>query len=451
MALGRVTAVAAPETRYARSGDVNIAFNVFGSGPFDLVYVPGWVSNIEMMWENPRFATSLERLAAFARVIAFDKRGTGLSDRVTGYPTLEQRMDDVRAVMDAAGTERAALFGHSEGAGMCILFAGTYPDRTRALVTYGGFAKRMRTDDYPWAPTLEARIAAAEQLERGGWAIGPDDLSFLSPSLAGDAQMARWLTSYFRQSASPGAAAQLLRMNTYVDLRAVLPTIRVPTLVLQALDDRDVDARDGRYLAQHIPGAKYVELPSGDHMWWVSHQDEIIGEIQEFLTGARPVVEVDRFLTTALFTDIVGSTAKAAELGDLRWRELVERHHAVVRDELKRHRGVEQDTAGDGFYATFDGPARAVRCALAVRDRIRELGIEIRAGAHTGECEQIAGKVGGLATIIGARIGGLAGPGEVLASSTVRDLTAGSGLRFDDRGAHQLKGVPGEWRVFAAS
>ena len=443
--------MAAPETRYARSGDVNIAFNVFGSGPFDLVYVPGWVSNIEMMWQNPRFATSLERLAAFARVISFDKRGTGLSDRVTGYPTLEQRMDDVRAVMDAVGTERAALFGHSEGAGMCILFAGTYPDRTRALVTYGGFAKRMRTDDYPWAPTLEARIAAAEQLERGGWAIGPDDLSFYAPSLAGDAQMARWLASYFRQSASPGAAAQMLRMNTYVDLRAVLPTIGVPTLILQAIDDRDVDVRDGRYLAEHILGAKYVELPSGDHMWWVSHQDEIIGEIQEFLTGARPVAEVDRFLTTALFTDIVGSTAKAANLGDLRWRELIERHHAVVRDELKRHRGVEQDTAGDGFYATFDGPARAVRCALAVRDRVRELGIEIRAGAHTGECEQIAGKVGGLATIIGARIGGLAEPGEVLASSTVRDLTAGSGLRFDDRGEHQLKGVPGEWRLFAAS
>ena len=263
--------------------------------------------------------------------------------------------------------------------------------------------------------------------------------------------MARWFASYFRQSASPGAAAQMLRMNTYVDLRAVLPTIRVPTLVLQALDDRDVDVRDGRYLAEHIPGAKYVELPSGDHMWWVSHQDEIIGEIQEFLTGARPVAEVDRFLATSLFTDIVGSTVKAAELGDHRWRELVERHHSVVRDELKRHRGIEQDTAGDGFYATFDGPARAVRCALAVRDRVRDLGIEIRAGAHTGECEQIAGKVGGIATIIGARIRELAGPGEVLASATVRDLTAGSGLRFDDRGMHQLKGVPGEWKVFAAS
>jgi pimeloyl-ACP methyl ester carboxylesterase/class 3 adenylate cyclase len=449
MRLGRVAAVAAPETRYARSGDVNIAFNVFGSGPFDLVYVPGWVSNIELMWENPRVAMSLERLASFARVISFDKRGTGLSDRVTGYPTLEQRMDDVRAVMDAAGCERAALFGHSEGGSMCILFAATYPERTRALVTYGAFAKRMRTDDYPWAPTLEARMAEAERLETDGWAV--IDFAFYAPSLAGDAQAARLFAAYLRHSASPGAAAQMLRMNTLVDVRAVLPTIRVPTLVLHAVGDRDVDVRDARYLADHIAGAKYVELPSGDHSWWVSHQEEIIGEIQEFLTGARPAVDNERFLATSLFTDIVGSTERAAEIGDRSWRELIERHHAVVREEIARHRGVEQDTAGDGFYATFDGPARAVRCALAVRDRVRELGIQIRAGAHTGECEQIAGKVGGLATIIGARIGGLAGPGEVLASSTVRDLTAGSGLRFDDRGVHQLKGVPGEWRLFAAS
>jgi pimeloyl-ACP methyl ester carboxylesterase/class 3 adenylate cyclase len=449
MALGRVTAVAAPETRYARSGDVSIAFHVFGSGPFDLVYVPGWVSNIELMWDNPRVASSLERLGAFARVITFDKRGTGLSDRVAAYPTLEQRMDDVRAVMDAAGCERAALFGHSEGGSMCILFAATYPDRTRALITYGAFAKRMRTDDYPWAPTLESRIAEAERLETDGWKV--IDFAFYAPSLAGDAQAARLFAAYLRQSASPGAAAQLLRMNTLVDVRAVLPTIRVPTLVLHAVGDRDVDVHDARYLADHIAGAKYVELPSGDHSWYVSHQEEIIGEIQVFLTGTRPAVDSDRFLATSLFTDIVGSTARAAEIGDRSWRELVERHHAVVRDELARHRGVEQDTAGDGFYATFDGPARAVRCALAVRDRVRDLGMEIRAGAHTGECEQIAGKVGGIATVIGARIRELAQPGEVLVSATVRDLTAGSGLRFDDRGAHQLKGVPGEWRVFAAS
>ena len=441
-----------PETRYARSGDVSIAYHVFGSGPFDLVYVPGWISNIELMWENRRFASSLERLGSFARVIAFDKRGTGLSDRVGGYPTIELRMDDVRAVMDAAGCERAALFGHSEGAGMCIVFAATYPDRTRALITYGGFAKRLRSEDYPWAPSLEGRMADADRIEREGWGEGTTaQMDYYAPSIAGDPEMARWFSSYRRQSASPGAAAQMLRMNTYVDVRAVLPSIRVPTLILQAVGDRDVDVRDGRYLAAQIPGAKYVELPSGDHMWWVSHQDEILGEVQEFLTGTRPSVDADRFLATALFTDIVDGTSKAAELGDRRWRDMIERHHALVREELARHRGVEQDTAGDGFYATFDGPARAVRCALAVRDRVRDLGIEIRAGAHTGECQHIAGKVGGIATIIGARIRELAVPGEVLASATVRDLTAGSGLHFEGRGTHQLKGVPGEWSVFAAS
>ena len=269
-----------PETRYARSGDVSIAFHVFGSGPFDLVFVPGWVSNIELMWDNPRFSSSLERLGAFARVITFDKRGTGLSDRVAAYPTLEQRMDDVRAVMDAVGCERAALFGHSEGGSMCILFAATYPERTRALVTYGAFAKRMRTDDYPWAPTLESRMAEAERLENDGWAV--IDFAFYAPSLAGDAQAARLFAAYLRQSASPGAAAQMLRMNTLVDVRAVLPTIRVPTLVLHAVGDRDVDVRDARYLADHITGAKYVELPSGDHAWWVSHQEEIVGEIQGY-------------------------------------------------------------------------------------------------------------------------------------------------------------------------
>ena len=442
----------APETRYAHSGGINIAYQVFGRGPLDLVYVPGWISNVEMNWENPRMAASLERLGSFARVVIFDKRGTGLSDRVSGYPTIEQRMDDVRAVMDAAGVERAALFGHSEGAGMCIVFAATYPERTRALITYGGFAKRLRSSDYPWAPETEARMSYADRLEREGWSIWTDeDLSYYAPSLAGDRETARWFEASIRRSASPAAAAQLLRMNTYVDVRAVLSQVPVPTLVIQALDDRDVDVRDGRYLAERIPNAKYVELPSGDHMWWVSHQDEIIGEVQEFLTGARTSVESDRFLATALFTDIVSGTTKAAEIGDQRWRDLIERHHALVRKELARHRGVEQDTAGDGFYATFDGPGRAVRCALAVRDSLRALDVEIRAGAHAGECERIAGKVGGIATIIGARIRELASPGEVLVSATVRDLTVGSELRFEDRGTHRLKGVPGEWRVFAAS
>ena len=443
----------APETRYAHSGGVNIAYQVFGQGAFDLVYVPGFISNIEMMWENPRIVRIFERLGSFARVITFDKRGTGLSDRVSGYPTIEQRMDDVRAVMDAAGCESAALFGASEGAGMCIVFAATYPERTRALVTYGGFAKRMRSSDYPWAPTLESRMAAADKIEREGWndTMSDEELALLAPSLKEDPELLRWFTTNRRRSASPGGAAQVLRMNTLIDVRAVLPSIRVPTLVLQAMGDRDVDVRDGRYLADHIPNAKYVELPSGDHLWWVSHHDEIVGEVQEFLTGTRPSVDADRFLATALFTDIVGGTARAAHVGDRAWRDIIERHHAVVREELVRHRGVEQDTAGDGFYATFDGPARAVRCALAVRERLRSIGLEIRAGAHTGECQRVAGKVGGIATIIGARIREIAAPGEVLASATVRDLTAGSGLRFDDRGMHQLKGIPGEWHVFAAS
>lgn len=382
-----------PVTRYTRSGDVSIAYHLFGDGPFDLVNVPGWVSNIEMMWDNPRMASSLERLASFARVITFDKRGTGLSDRVPGYPTLEQRMDDVRAVMDAVGSSRAALFGHSEGAGMAMLFAATHPDRTRALVTYGGFAKRMRSDDYPWAPTLESRLAEAEKLEREGWTDA--DLPLLASSLADDAELARWFSSYRRQSASPGAAAQLLRMNTYVDVRAALPSIHVPTLILHAVGDQDVHLGDARYLADHIPGAKYVELPAGDHIWWISHTEEIVAEIQQFLTGSRPPVEPDRFLATVLFTDIVGGTARAAAVGDRKWREIIERHHAIVREELVRHRGTEQDTAGDGFYATFDGPARAVRCAFAARERLRELAIEIRAGAHTGECQHIAGRSAG--------------------------------------------------------
>lgn len=439
-----------PRTRYARSGGVSIAYQVFGRGPFDLVVVPGWVSNVELMWEEPRYADALERLGSFARVITFDKRGTGLSDRVAEYPTLEQRMDDVRAVMDAVGSARAALFGHSEGGSMAILFAASYPDRTIALATYGGFAARLRSADYPWAPTLEERVAAADALERDGWG-DPEavDVAYYAPSLASDAAAARRFVTYLRQSASPGSAAMLLRMNTFVDVRAVLPAVRVPTLILHAIGDRDVRPEDARYLAEHISGARYVELPSGDHVWWVSHSDEIVGELQEFFTGARDAPEADRFLATVLFTDIVDGTARAAELGDAAWRSLIERHHAAVREELERYRGVEQDTAGDGFYATFDGPARAVRCALAVRERLRGLRVEIRAGLHTGECQLIAGKTGGLGAIIGARVREAARAGEVLVSSTVRDLVTGSGLQFEERGTHRLKGVPEEWRLYA--
>ncbi len=437
-----------PKTRYARSGGVNIAYQVIGAGPLDLVYVPGWLSNVEMMWENPMHARFLRRLASFSRLIVFDKRGTGLSDRVAEFPTLEQRMDDVHAVLEAVGSARAALFGHSEGACMCILFAATYPERTVALITYGAFANRLRSDDYPWAPTLEERLRAAEELERSWGSPKVADLAYYAPSIADDVGFQDWLDTYFRRSASPKAAADLLRMNSYTDVRDVLPSVRAPTLVLHAVGDRDAQAAEGRYIASRIAGAQYVEFPSGDHFFWASHQDEILAEIQGFLTGVRPPPEHDRILATVLFTDIVEGTRRAAALADHRWRDLLERHHALVRAHLARYRGVEQDTAGDGFYATFDGPARAVRCALAIRDDVRRLGLEIRAGVHTGECEVVAGKLGGIAAIIGSRVKDLARPGEVLATSTVRDLVSGSGLAFSERGAQALKGVPGEWRLF---
>jgi pimeloyl-ACP methyl ester carboxylesterase len=439
----------APKTRYAKSGDVNIAYQVVGDGPFDLVYVPGWMSNIEMMWTLPQFAHVLDRLAKFSRLILFDKRGTGLSDRVPNdrLPTLEQRMDDVRAVMDAVHSERAALFGHSEGSSMSILFAATYPRRTIALALYGSFAKRFRSDDYPWAPTLEQRAKSADEVEQG-W--GEADLNYYVPSRAGDDALRAWLSAYFRSGASPAAAAALMRMNTRNDVRAVLSVVSVPTLIMHASGDRDVKVDEGRYIASHIPGARFVEIPGGDHIWPLSATaDDVIDTVEEFLTGVRPTREHDRFLSTVLFTDIVGGTAKAAQLGDRGWRELIERHHTVVRRELGRHRGVEVDTAGDGFFATFDAPARGVRCALAVRDGVRDLGLEVRAGVHTGECEVIAGKTGGIAAIVGARVREQAAPGEVLVTSTVRDLTSGSGLVFEDRGAHELKGVPRGWDLFA--
>ncbi|HJU37726.1 MAG TPA: adenylate/guanylate cyclase domain-containing protein [Gaiellaceae bacterium] len=443
----------APETRYARSGDVNIAYQVAGEGPTDLVYVPGWMSNVELMWERPEMASFLGRLASFSRLILFDKRGTGLSDRVSNdkLPTLEERMDDVRAVLETVGSQRAALFGHSEGGNMCVLFAATYPERTRALITLGCFAKRRDPDDdYPWAPEADDREEAVLDVERNWGRLRPEDVEYYSPSRAGDEQFVRHLEQYFRRSASPGAAAALLRMNSYIDVREVLPTIRVPTLVLHRTGDRDVNIAEGRYLAAKIPGAKFVELPGDDHWISAGDTDAIADEIEEFLTGTRPVPEPDRVLATVLFTDLVGSTARAAELGDRRWRDLLAAHDASVRRELERFRGREVDTAGDGFFATFDGPARAVRCALSIGEAVRELGVEVRAGVHTGECELDGPKVRGIAVHTGARIASLAGPGEVLVSQTVKDLVSGSGLAFEDRGARELKGVPGEWRIYAA-
>jgi pimeloyl-ACP methyl ester carboxylesterase len=442
-----------PETQYARSGDVNIAYQVVGEGPLDLVYVPGWVSNVELIWDEPAMAHFLERLASFSRLILFDKRGTGLSDRVSNdkLPTLEERMDDVRAVLEEVGSSRAALFGHSEGGNMCVLFAATYPERTSALVTLGSFARRRDPDDdYPWAPTAENREETALDFERNWGHLRPEDVEYYAPSRLGDDQFVRNLERYLRRSASPGAAAALLRMNSYIDVRDVLPTIRVPTLVLHRTGDHDVDVAEGRYLASKIPGARFVELPGDDHWISAGNPDEIADEIESFLTGTRPAEELDRVLATVLFTDIVDSTKRAVELGDRRWRQLLNTHDAAVRRELERFRGREVDTAGDGFFATFDGPARAVRCAISIGDAVRELGLDLRAGIHTGECELDGPKVRGIAVHTGARVASLAAPGEVLVSRTVKDLVAGSGLDFVDRGVHELKGVPGEWRLYAA-
>jgi class 3 adenylate cyclase len=433
-----------PETRYAKSGDINIAYQVVGGGPLDLVLVPAFVSHLDLDWEEPRYAHFLRRLASFSRLIRFDKRGTGLSDRPGGLPDLETRMDDVRAVLDTVGSERAALLGYSEGGPMCILFAATYPERTSALVLYGTYAKRRDPDDdYPWAATWEERQAYADQVERE-WGTEAD-LGTMAPNA--DDAMVRWWRARARASASPGAAKALILMNSQIDVRGVLSSLRVPTLVLHRRGDHDSRLDEGSYIAEHIPGARFVELEGEDHVPSID-SDQILDEVEEFLTGARRGPEPDRVLATVLFTDIVGSTERASELGDRRWRELLERHQAVVRRELERFWGREIDTAGDGFLATFDGPARAVRCARAIGNGVRGLGIEVRAGLHTGECEVLGDKVAGVAVHTGARVAGAAGPGEVLVSNTVRDLVAGSGIQFEDRGEHELKGV-GSWRLYS--
>ena len=440
-----------PETRYTKSGDVNIAYQVVGEGPFDLIWVPGWISNVEESWEVPEYAHFLQRLSSFSRLILFDKRGTGLSDRVSNelLPTLEQRMDDVRAVLDATGSERAAVFGASEGGNLSVLFAATYPERVRAVVLVAIYAKRIWSPDYPWAPTPEERERENELLERE-WA-GEMDVSELAPRAADDPALMRRIATFFRRSASPGAAVALNRMNTNIDTRAVLPTISVPTLVLHRTGDLNVKAAEGRWIAGQIPGARYVELPGDDHLAWVGDTDALLDEVEEFLTGVRRAPSPDRVLATVLFTDIVGSTEHLTQVGDQRWREMLDEHHRLVRRELERYRGREIDTAGDGFLSTFDGPARAIRCARAISDSVRSLGLEVRAGLHTGECELVGNRIAGIAVHTGARIVALARPGEILVSSTVKDLVAGSGIEFVEHGEHELKGVPGRWQLYAAS
>jgi len=437
-----------PETKYTRSGDVNIAYQVVGDGPRDLVFVPGWVSNIELMWEFPSSARFLQRLASFSRLILFDKRGTGLSDRVGDLPNLETRMDDVRAVMDAMRSTRAALLGYSEGGPMCALFSATYPERTSALVLLAAFARRTWAPDHPYGPTREEFDAFVASIPTN-WG-STFQLGLRAPSAADDPQFREWWGRYMRASASPGAAHALARMNAEIDVRAVLPTIRVPTLVLHRSDDAAVPIGMGRYLGERISGAKFVELPGVDHIVFLGNTDVLVDEIEEFLTGMRRGVEVDRVLATVMFTDIVDSTRRASDLGDRRWRDLLNDHHALVREEIARHRGREIDTAGDGFLASFDGPARGIRAACAITAAVRRrLGLEVRAGIHTGECEVIGPKLSGVAVHIGARVAALAGPGEVLVSQTVKDLVAGSDLRFEARGSHALKGVPGEWHLYA--
>jgi len=442
-----------PETRYARSGDVSIAYQVLGDAPFDLVRIPPYVSHVELAWQIPSLAAFYRQLASFSRLITFDKRGTGMSDRVSGAPSLEVRMDDVRAVMDAARSEQAALLGVSEGGPMSVLFAATYPERVWALVLDGASPRSLWAPDYPWGASEDDWLQSIESRGRN-WGT-PEFVASRVEMLAGSASAEdkAALGVMIRQSASPGAAVELARMNMSIDVRHVLPSVRVPTLVVNRVDDEGA-ALGSRYIAEHIPGARHIELPGSDHAEFVGDCKPFMKELDQFLSEAWEAragaeSEPERVLATVLFTDIVDSTAKAAELGDARWRELVQAHHGLVRRQLVRHRGTEIDTAGDGFFASFDGPARAIRCACAISEGVRELGIEIRAGLHTGECEHIDQKVGGIAVNIGARVASEAAPSEVLVSSTVKDLVAGSGIEFRDRGAAELKGVPGEWRLFA--
>jgi pimeloyl-ACP methyl ester carboxylesterase len=445
--------VVVPETRYAKSGDVNIAYQVTGEGPFDLVFVPGYVTHLELHWAIPSFAPALERLGSFSRLIRFDKRGTGMSDRVSGAPTLETRMDDVRAVMDAVGSERAAVYGLSEGAAMALLFAATYPDRTAALVVRSAFPRRMWAPDYPWGRTeeeYEREVAGALEI------FGPHERALDAVRKLGrfeDAEAESFL-QLLRFGSSPGALEALHRMNKEIDVRHVLPAVRVPTLLLHGSEDTIVPLEVAQYMATKISAARIVEVPGAGHLAFGKPALAAVDETERFLReawegGAWEEAEPERVLATVLFTDIVGSTERAAAIGDRAWRELLEQHHRLIRRELVRFRGAELDVAGDGFFARFDGPARAVRCACAITEGVRQLGLELRAGLHTGECELVDGKVGGIAVHIGARVAKEAQPGQVLVSSTVKDLVAGSGLRFRDHGAATLKGVAEEWRLYA--
>jgi len=442
-----------PDTQYARSGAVSIAYQVVGDGPFDLVLSPGAVSHVELGWTIPRWERLWRGLAEFSRLIVFDKRGTGMSDRLTESTTFEQRMDDIRAVMDAAGSEGAALLGISEGAPMSALFAATHPGRATALVLYGGLARSLWAPDYPLGmqPDDYEQMVKEEETNWGN----PEFMRELAQGWnpGADPEELRLTADLFRYAASPGAVGDLERLNAAIDVRPALPVISIPTLVVHQTDDPWVSVEHGRFLAKEINGARMVELPGSGHMLTNENVDRFLREVRAFLedarVGATAEAEPDRVLATVFFTDIVASSEKAATLGDRAWRELLERHHELVRRHLARFRGREVDTAGDGFFATFDGPARAIRCACALSQAMQELGLEIRAGLHTGECELVEGKVAGIAVHTGARVAAHAQPGEVLVSQTVKDLVAGSGVAFAGRGEHELKGIPGEWKLYA--
>jgi class 3 adenylate cyclase len=436
-----------PETRYARSGNVGIAYQVIGDGDLDLVLAFPFVSHLDLLWENPAQAHFMRRLGSFSRLILFDRRGVGLSDPVEGAATLEERMDDVRAVMDAAGSARAALLGMSEGATMCMLFAATYPERTSALVLWGAMARSTEADDYPWAPPKEALIEANEELMSPLWGQGAT-IEIFSPSLADDPRAREFQARFERQAASPMRVWQLFQMFMDTDVRDALPLIQAPTLVLHRHGDRAVNYRAARWLAEQIEGSRYLELEGNDHFPWVGDSNAALEAIEEFLTGVRPGPAPERVLGTVLFTDIVDSTRLATEMGDRRWRDLLEEHQKLVRARLEQFEGREVKTTGDGFLAIFDGPTRAVECARALVDDMPSLGIEVRAGMHTGEVELMGEDIGGIAVHVAARISALAGAGEVLASRTVRDLVAGSGIDFDSFGRHSLKGVPDEWEIY---
>jgi class 3 adenylate cyclase len=438
-----------PKTRYARSGGLNIAYQVVGDGPIDLVHIPGAMSHLDLQWEHPGYARFIRRLSSFARVIVYDKRGTGLSDPLSEAPSLEERIDDARAVMDELEVGDAAVFGCSEGATLAAFLAATYPERVSAAVLYGAFA-RARPDppDYPWGWddwTIQVYTEGAVEAWGEGWT-----LNLLAPSFLADESEREWWGRLERASVSPSQMLVYLAANMELDIREVLPSVQAPTLLLHRAGDM-VPIEGARYIAERVPGARLVELAGDDHWPWLLDPDEVCDHVERFLTGTRRAPEPDRVLATVMFTDIVASTERAAQVGDRRWRELLEAHEDLIRRELERHQGREVKTTGDGFLATFDGPARAVRCANAAAEEVRRLGVDIRVGLHTGECELRNSDIGGIAVHIGARVMGVAEPGEVLVSSTVKDLTVGSDIAFDDRGEHELKGVPGEWRLFAAT